>query len=79
MIIHNFFYNEDNQLFSIEFSLNTDDDNTYRSISISFNEVEFYSPTLIDETDMRDIDNNFIIELLEEYFKDNEYPIERLL
>lgn len=79
MIIHNFFYNEDNQLFNIEFSLNTDDDNTYRSTSISFNDVQFYSPTLIDETDMRDIDNNFIIELLEEYFKDNEYPIERLL
>jgi len=79
MNIHNFFYNDDNKIINIEFSLQNDDDNIYRTLELTYDDVEYYSPTLIYENEMKFIDNSFIIELLEEYFKENDYPNEKLL
>lgn len=79
MIIHGFYYNDNNETLTVEFSLSDDDDNTYRTVSLTFKEIEYYSPSLINRNDMYDIDDFFVSELLTEYFGENNYPEERLL
>lgn len=79
MIIHGFYYNDNNETLTVEFSLSDDDDNTYRTVSLTFKEIEYYSPSLINRNDMYDIDDFFVSELLIEYFGENNYPEERLL
>lgn len=79
MNIHSFYYNEENRSLFIEFSLVNDSDNVYRKEELSFNDVEIYSPTIIHEQDMRDVDEEFIIELLVEFYKNNDLPEEELL
>jgi hypothetical protein len=79
MKIHNFYFNDNKEILNIEFSLINDDENSYRNIELNFTDVEFYSPTIIDITDMYKIDDEFIIELLEQYFMDNDYPEEMFL
>lgn len=79
MIIHEFYYNDNNETLEVEFSLNDDSENTYRSVSLNFKEIEYYSPSLVNRNDMYDIDQSFVSELLMEYFQENNYPEERLL
>lgn len=79
MIIHGFYYNDNNETLTVEFSLSDDDDNTYRTVSLTFKEIEYYSPSLINRNDMYDIDDFFVSEVLTEYFGENNYPEERLL
>jgi hypothetical protein len=76
MLIHNFYYNEKSKTLQVEFSLDTDSENTYRIEELFFRDIQLYSPTIIEEVDMEDIDEEFINELLIEYYKDNEYPKE---
>lgn len=76
MKIHNFYYNESNRSLYIEFSLNNDSDNVYRKQELIFKDIELYSPIIVHEFDMRDIDVDFIIELLSEYYKNNDLPEE---
>lgn len=79
MIIHGFYYNDNNETLTIEFSLSDDDDNTYRTSSLTFKEIEYYSPSLISRNDMYEIDEIFVSELLMGFFQENNYPEERLL
>jgi hypothetical protein len=79
MRILNFYFNDNNGVLNVEFSLINDDENSYRNIELDFNDVEFYSPSLITIDDMYNMDETFIIELLEQYFIDNEYPEEQFL
>jgi hypothetical protein len=68
------YYDADWKTLTIEFSTHSDGDVYYRELVLSFDETAFYAPTLIDEEDMSDIDDEFIIELIEQYVKDNDLP-----
>ena len=79
MNIIDFYYNEDTRGLYIEFSLLDDMDNVYRTIELSFKDVEYYSPTIISKNDMNSIDKDFIIDMLNQYFSENDLPEEKFL
>ena len=79
MIIHEFFYNDDNRSLYIEFSTDNDGDNFYRVLNLGFEDIEYYSPEIIDEVDLGDIDEDFVIELINQYSKENDLPEEKTL
>jgi len=54
-------------------------DNVYRTIELSFKDVEYYSPTIISKNDMGSIDKDFIIDMLNQYFDENDLPEEKFL
>lgn len=79
MKIHEFFYNEETKRLYIEFSTRKDGDKFYRILELDFSEIEFYSPEIISEEDLDDIDKSFIVELINQYLKDNDLPEEIFL
>jgi hypothetical protein len=79
MIIHEFYYNDDNRRLYIEFSTDDDSDNFYRVLNLGFEDVEYYSPEIIVEEDMEDIDEDFVKELITQYGKENDLPEEKTL
>jgi len=79
MIIHEFYYNDDNRRLYIEFSTDDDGDNFYRVLNLWFEDIEYYSPEIIVEEDMEDIDEDFVKELITQYSKENDLPEEKTL
>jgi hypothetical protein len=79
MIIHEFYYNDDNRRLYVEFSTDDDSDNFYRVLNLGFEDVEYYSPEIIVEEDMEDIDEDFVKELIIQYAKENDLPEEKIL
>ena len=79
MKIHEYYYNEDTRTLYIEFSTDEDSDKFYRTIEVSFSDIEYYSPTIVVEGDLINIDKNFIVDFLLEYFKENYLPEETTL
>lgn len=79
MIIHEFFYNDDNRSLYIEFSTDNDGDNFYRVLNLGFEDIEYYSPEIIDDVDLDNIDEDFVIELINQYSKENDLPEEKTL
>jgi hypothetical protein len=77
--IHEYYYNEITQILHIEFSTKEDGDDFYRELNLDVNSVIYYSPTIINESDMSDIDNEFVIELIDQYLLDNELPEQKNL
>ncbi len=74
MIILEYYYNEDNRTISIDFSINDDGDDFYRRLKLDIGEIKQYSPTIVDEYELNEIDNDFIIDLISEYLKENDLP-----
>ena len=72
MHIHEFYYN--NKTLYIEFSVKEDGDDFYRIMELHYTDILYYSTDIIDETDIRDFDEESIIELLNEYIKENDLP-----
>jgi hypothetical protein len=72
MLIHEFFYN--NRRLYIEFSTKEDGEDFYRILELEYNDVIYYSTEIIDEADVRDFDENSVIDLLIEYLKENDLP-----
>jgi hypothetical protein len=79
MIIHEFYYNDDNRTLYIEFSTDEDSDNFYRVLNLVFEDIEYYSPDIVVEDDMEEIDEEFVIELINQYSKENDLPEEKTL
>jgi len=79
MIIHEFYYNDDNRTLYVEFSTDDDSDNFYRVLNLGFEDVEYYSPEIIVEEDMEGIDEDFVKELIVQYGKENDLPEEKTL
>lgn len=79
MIIHEFYYNDDNRRLYVEFSTDDDSDNFYRVLNLGFEDIEYYSPEIIVEEDLEDIDEDFVKELIVHYFKENDLPEEKIL
>ena len=79
MKILEFFYNEDTRRLSVEFSTKSDRDTFYRELELQYEDIVYYSPDIISEYDLKDIDSLFVIGILEEYLKENELPEEQSL
>jgi hypothetical protein len=79
MRIHNFFYDDETRRLTIEFSTKKDSDEFYRLLELDYSEIEFYSPDIIEEEYLYDIDETFVIDLIEEYLKENDLPDELFL
>jgi hypothetical protein len=79
MIIHEFYYNDDNRTLYIEFSTDGDGDNFYRVLNLGFEDIEYYSPDIVVEDDMEEIDEEFVIEVISQYSKENDLPEEKTL
>ena len=79
MIIHEYYYNDDNRTLYIEFSTDEDGDNFYRVLNLGFEDIEYYSPDIVVEDDMEEIDEEFVIELINQYSKENDLPEEKTL
>ena len=77
MIIREYYLNEDTGGLYVEFSTKNDGDDFYRVIELTRDDIEYYSPTILDED--IEIDEDFIIELLFEYSKHNDLPEEEIL
>ena len=77
MTIREFYLNEDTGGLYVEFSTKNDGDDFYRVLELTRDDIEYYSPTLLDEDN--EIDEDFISELLFEYSKHNELPEEEIL
>jgi hypothetical protein len=72
-------YDGINGIFYVDFSLKEDEDVFYRSIELSYNEIILYSPNIISKHDIEDLEEEDLIEILIEYFKENDLPIQRYL
>lgn len=72
-------YDDDHRRLSVEFSTDDDGDTFYRVLQLRYDEVEYYSPQIIDEVDLEDIDEDFIKDLIEQYLKENDLPEEKSL
>lgn len=77
MIIREFFLNEDNGNLYIEFSTEEDGDDFYRTLELTKDQIEYYSPSIID--DETEMDEDFIQEIIIEYCKHNDLPTEEIL
>jgi hypothetical protein len=58
----------------VEFSTDEDGDNFYRVLELNFQDIEYYSPDIIHERDLDDIDEDFVIDILGQYLNDNDLP-----
>lgn len=74
MNILEFYYNDTNRMLYIEFSTKEDGDNFYRVLELGFEDIEYYSPEIIHERDLDNIDEDFVIEILVQYLNDNDLP-----
>jgi hypothetical protein len=79
MTIHEYFYNEDSRRLYVEFSTRKDGDRFYRVLELDYEDIELYSPNIIVEEDLLEIDEDFIIEVISEYLKSNDLPDEIVL
>ena len=76
MNILEYYYNDNNRILYVEFSTKDDGDSFYRVLKLVFEEVEYFSPEIISEEDMENIDEDFVKELIEQYLKENDLPEE---
>jgi hypothetical protein len=79
MYIREFYYNDDNRILYVEFSTDNDGDETYRVLELTIEDVMYYSPSIIHENDMYNMEESDVVELIDQYSKENELPEESLL
>ena len=79
MKIHEYYYNDETKRLYVEFSTKKDGDKFYRILDLDFSEIEYYSPEIIIEEDLEDIDESFIKELINQYLEENDLPEEIFL
>ena len=76
MNILEYYYNDNNKMLYVEFSTDEDGDSYYRVLKLNYEDIEFYSPKIIDEEDVNEIDKDFVIDLIKQYLLDNDLPEE---
>ena len=76
MNILEYYYNDNNRMLYVEFSTDEDRDSYYRVLKLNYDDIEFYSPEIIDEEDIDGIDEDFVIDLINQYLLDNDLPEE---
>lgn len=78
MTIHEFYHNEKLNSLVIQFSFKNDTENTYRNIELMEQDVIYYSPTIVTREDIAEFTISDVVELLNNYFFNNEPPEEQL-
>mgnify|MGYP001289116636 FL=1 len=48
-------------------------------LELGFEDIEYYSPSILIEEDMDYIDEEFIVEMLNQYLLENDLPEEKTL
>ena len=79
MNIIEYYYNDDNRMLYVEFSTDKDGDDSYRVLELIFEDVMYYSPNIMYEDDMYNMDESDVIELIDQYLIDNDLPEEQSL
>ena len=79
MIIHEYLYNDNNRTLYVEFSTDEDGDNFYRVLRLTYEDIVYYSPQIMEEEDLDEIDEDFVIDLIREYGEENDLPEEQSL
>ena len=79
MTIHEYYYNDNNRVLYVEFSTKEDGDTFYRVIELNYEDIVYYSPEIIEDGDLEEIDEDFIIELINGYSDENGLPEELTL
>lgn len=79
MKILEFYYNDDNRMLYVEFSTKEDGDSYYRVLKLDFEDIEYYSPDIIYEDDLENIDEEFVLNVINQYLLDNDLPEELTL
>ena len=79
MTIHEFYYNEDTRSLYVEFSTKEDGNDFYRVIDFQYEDIEYYSPIIIIEEDLKDVEKSSVVELIEQYLLENDLPEEQTL
>ena len=74
MTIHEYYYNEENRTLFVEFSIKSDGDEFYRELKLELNSIKYYSPTIIDNEILMNLDRDFISDLIKQYLEENEPP-----
>lgn len=77
MEIFEFYYDDMEQDMIILFNVNADSD-LHRRINLSLDELMYYSPVILEEEDIVDCDVDTVLEILNEYLKENDLPEEEL-
>ena len=72
MYIHEYYYN--NRRLYVEFSTKEDGDDFYRILELVYEDVVYYYTDIIDEVDVKEFDENSIIDLIKGYLKENDLP-----
>lgn len=67
MEIQKYYYNDEYRILYVDL-IDGDDD---FSIELDYNEILIYSPQIIIEDDLLEIDEEFVREIVEEYYKKN--------
>jgi hypothetical protein len=76
MNIIEYYYNENNRRLYIEFSTIGDKDLFYRVLELDYEDIEYYSPSMFYESELHNIEQDFVIELIEQYLLNNDLPEE---
>jgi hypothetical protein len=79
MIIHEYLYNDNNRTLYVEFSTEEDGDNFYRILRLTYEDIVYYSPQIMEGEDLDEIDEDFVIDLIREYGEENDLPEEQSL
>jgi hypothetical protein len=77
MIIREFYFNEETGNLYVEFSTEEDGDDFYRVLELTAGDVDYYSPSIIDED--TEMDEDFVLEIINEYLNHNDLPGEEIL
>ena len=72
------YFDEDEHILEIRFNTNTDGD-YFRSVKLSKEDIKYYSPSIVEDDEIPELDDDFLIEILESYFDQNEMSGEELL
>ena len=76
MNIHEYYYNENGKNLYIEFSTKEDGDSFYRILELEYKDVMYYSPNIVAEDEINEVDEDFVMELIEQYLLNNDLPEE---
>jgi hypothetical protein len=76
MNILEFYYNDGNGMLYVEFSTEKDGDSYYRVLKLDLEDIEYYSPDIIYEDDLNNIDEEFVLNLINQYLLNNDLPEE---
>jgi hypothetical protein len=76
MNILEYYYNDNNRMLYVEFSTDEDEDSYYRVLKLNNDEIKLYSPQIINDGEIDGIDEDFVIDLIQQYLLDNDLPEE---